>query len=158
MSGVPSPRVRKPKPRSRLNHFTIARSSPLVGVTVTWVRAGGSVEGWIAVDSSIDRMRKHCIALRPLQHLGDHARAFIGGLEAVAAQAGHVQENVRAAIVRHDESIALGDIEPLDDAGELDDGRRLVGDIADLLRSKPQSLLENSSDAMTTRLPLNFVS
>ena len=60
MSGVPSPRVRKPKPRSRLNHFTIARSSPLVGVTVTWVRAGGSVDGCIAVDSSIDRIRKHC--------------------------------------------------------------------------------------------------
>src|SRR6516164_3225920 len=35
MSGVPAPRVRNPKPRSRLNHFTCARSSPLVGATVT---------------------------------------------------------------------------------------------------------------------------
>src|SRR5262249_16742195 len=34
MSGVPSPRVRKPKPRSLLNHLTCARSSALVGVTV----------------------------------------------------------------------------------------------------------------------------
>ena len=139
MSGVPSPRVRKPKPRSRLNHFTIARSSPLVGVTVTWVRAGGSVEGWIAVDSSIDRMRKHCIALRPLQHLGDDARAFVGGLETVAPQAGHVQQDVGAAVVRHDESISFGHIEPFDDTGQLDDGRRLVRDVTDLLRPKPQS-------------------
>ncbi len=30
MSGVPSPQVRKPKPRSRLNHLTWARSRPLV--------------------------------------------------------------------------------------------------------------------------------
>src|SRR5260221_437708 len=37
MSGVPSPQVRKPKPRSRLNHLTCARSSPLVGVTRTHV-------------------------------------------------------------------------------------------------------------------------
>ena len=44
ISGVPSPRVRNPKPRRRLNHFTTARSSPLVGVTETWVRAGGSVD------------------------------------------------------------------------------------------------------------------
>ena len=42
---VPSPRVRKPNPRSRLNHFTTARSSPEVGVTCTCVRAGGSCVG-----------------------------------------------------------------------------------------------------------------
>jgi hypothetical protein len=53
-----------------------------------------------------------------------------------------VQENVGAAIVRHDEAVALGHIEPLDDAGELDDGCRLVSDFPDLLRSKPQSLLK----------------
>src|SRR6516164_9520515 len=40
ISGVPSPQVRKPNPRKRLNHLTWARSSPLVGVTVTWVRGG----------------------------------------------------------------------------------------------------------------------
>ena len=158
MSGVPSPRVRKPKPRRRLNHFTIARSSPLVGVTVTWVRAGGSVDGWIAVDSSIDRMRKHCIALRPLQHLGDHARAFVGGLETVAPQARHVQQDVGAAVVRHDESIAFGDIEPFDDTGQLDDGCRLVGRRRRPVAVQAPVLLEIPSDAMTTRLPLNFVS
>ena len=60
ISGVPSPRVRKPKPRSRLNHFTWARSSPLVAVTVTWVRGGGICAGCTAVDSSMDRMRNAC--------------------------------------------------------------------------------------------------
>jgi hypothetical protein len=58
MSGVPSPRVRKPNPRSRLNHFTCARSRPLVGVTVTCVRGGGICAGWIAVDSSMEMIRK----------------------------------------------------------------------------------------------------
>ena len=57
MSGVPSPQVRKPKPRSRLNHLTCARSSPLVGVTLTWVRGGSICAGWIAVDSSIETIR-----------------------------------------------------------------------------------------------------
>ena len=69
-------------------------------------------------------------AARPLQHLADDARAFIGDLEAVAAQARHVQEDVRQAIVGNDESKSLGDIEPLDDAGKLDDARRLIGEIA----------------------------
>jgi hypothetical protein len=45
MSSVPSPRVRKPKPRSLLNHFTCARSRPLVGATVTWVRGGAICVG-----------------------------------------------------------------------------------------------------------------
>ena len=71
-------------------------------------------------------------ALRPLQHLADDARAFVGGLEAVAAQAGHVQQHVRHAVVGNDEAVALGDVEPFDDAGELDDGRRLVGEVAEL--------------------------
>jgi hypothetical protein len=30
----------------------------LVGVTLTWVRGGSICAGWIAVDSSIERMRK----------------------------------------------------------------------------------------------------
>ena len=33
---------------------------PLVGVTVTWVRTGGIVEGCTAVVSSIDRTRNAC--------------------------------------------------------------------------------------------------
>ena len=148
MSGVPSPRVRKPKPRSRLNHLTCARSSPLVGVTVTWVRAGGICAGWIAVDSSIETMRKACSPLGRCSTSHDDPRTFIGGLVAVAAQARHVQKNVGHAVVGNDESKTLGDIEPLDDTGQLDEsvavsstslstaaGRRLVPDIFDSIPS-----------------------
>src|SRR6476619_5656435 len=60
ISSVPSPRVRKPNPRSRLNHFTCARSSPLVAVTVRWVRGGGICAGCTAVDSSMETTRKAC--------------------------------------------------------------------------------------------------
>ena len=59
-SGVPSPRVKKPKPRTRLNHFTMARSQSLSGVTMTCVRCG-SCEGWMAVLSSMLRMRNACM-------------------------------------------------------------------------------------------------
>src|SRR6266508_1494511 len=107
MSGVPSPRVRKPKPRSRLNHLTCARSSPLVGVTVTCVR-GGTCDGWIAVDSSMDRRRKAC---RPLQHLADDPRALVSRLEPVTPQAGDVQQHVGQAVVGNDEPEAFGNVE-----------------------------------------------
>ena len=62
ISGVPSPRVRKPKPRTRLNHFTTARSHSLSGCTMTCVRCG-NCEGWIAVLSSIEMIRKACMPL-----------------------------------------------------------------------------------------------
>ena len=68
-------------------------------------------------------------AARPLQHLDHDARAFIGDLKAVAAQAGHVQEDVGHPVVGNDEAVALGDIEPFDDAGELDDARGLIADL-----------------------------
>ena len=68
ISGVPSPRVRKPKPRSRLNHLTTARSSPLVGVTCTACAPGEL--------GRMDRRRlvhredaEGLQTLRPLQHL-----------------------------------------------------------------------------------------
>ena len=44
----------------------------------------------------------------------------------VATQAGHVQEDVGHPIVGNDEAVALGDVEPLDDAGELDDAHGLI--------------------------------
>src|ERR1041385_2433886 len=97
ISGVPSPRVRKPKPRSRLNHLTCARSSPLVGVTVTWVRGGGICAGCTADDPC----------------------ALIGGLIAVTAQAGHMQKDVRHSVVGDDEPKSLRNIEPLDDARQF---------------------------------------
>jgi hypothetical protein len=116
MSGVPSPRVRKPKPRSRLNHFTIARSYVPSAVTVTWVRAGGRL-GRVRGGGIVER--KHAeglVTASTLNDLANDARAFLRGLESVAPQAGHMQQNVRHAIVRNDEAITLGDIEPLDDA------------------------------------------
>ena len=54
ISAVPSPRVRNPKPRARLNHLTCARSNGPVGLTTTWVQAGGISAACLAVDVSID--------------------------------------------------------------------------------------------------------
>ena len=73
---------------------------------------------------------KRLQAARTLQHLDHDARTLIGDLEAVAPQARHVQEDVGHAVVGNDEAVSLGDIEPLDDAGELDDARGLVTDLA----------------------------
>src|SRR5262249_41764079 len=68
--------------------------------------------------------------LGPRHHLANDARAFIGGLEAVAAQAGHVQQHVAHAVVRHDEAVSFGYIEPFDDAGDFYDLRRgLISEI-----------------------------
>ena len=123
---------------SRLNHLTWARSSPLVGVTVTWVRGGGICAGWIAVDSSIDTTRKACKPFGRCCTSHDYPRAFVGGLEAVAAQAGHVQQHVRHAVVGNDEAEALGDIEPLDDTGNLNEvGTRFIDELSD--RSRPET-------------------
>ena len=46
------------------------------------------------------------------------------------AAARHVQKNVGQAIVGNDESKSLGYIEPLNGTAQLDDARRLVGEIA----------------------------
>jgi hypothetical protein len=63
-----------------------------------------------------------------LQHFADDARAFICGLKTVPAQASHVQEHVRHAVVRYDKAESLRDVEPLDDAGNLDDVDRAFTD------------------------------
>ena len=60
ISAVPSPRVRNPKPRVRLNHLTCARSNGPAARTTTWVRAGGISAACLAVDVSIDRIRTAC--------------------------------------------------------------------------------------------------
>ena len=126
MSGVPSPRVRKPNPRSRLNHLTCARSSPLVGGHGHMGARRGHLRGMhrrrILHGENAERLQ----AARALQHLDHDARALIGDLEAVAPEAGHVQENIGHPVVGDDEAVALGDVKPFDDAGELDDARRLV--------------------------------
>ena len=50
---------------------------------------------------------KRLEALRPAQHLAHHARALVGRLKAVAAQARHVQENVGKIFVRYNKPITL---------------------------------------------------
>src|SRR5208283_4555732 len=63
-------------------------------------------------------------------HFAAHPRALIGGLVAIAAQARHVQEYVGHPVVRNDEAVSLCDIEPFDDARDLDDtGCRLIVEI-----------------------------
>ena len=46
------------------------------------------------------------------QYLYHDARTFIGDLESIAAQAGHVKQDVRHTIVRGDEAETLGRVEP----------------------------------------------
>jgi hypothetical protein len=41
-----------------------------------------------------------------------------------------VQEDVGHPVIGNDEAVSLGDVEPFDDAGELDDARRLVAEFA----------------------------
>ena len=65
-------------------------------------------------------------AARPLDGLDDDPGALVGGLVAVPPQAGHVQEHDRQAVVRHDEAEALGDVEPLDPAADLDQLERPI--------------------------------
>src|SRR5262245_31056633 len=69
-------------------------------------------------------------AARALQHLDHDACTLVCDLESVAPQTGHVQEDVGHPVVGNDEAVTLGDVEPLDDAGELDDARGLVTDLA----------------------------
>ena len=128
MSSVPSPRVRKPKPRARLNHLTMTISNAPTELACARVRAGGRLGGEGRVGLGDRNHPEHLqAALAPLR-LGDDARAFANGGESVAPQNGHVDENVSLAAVRHDESIALGGVEPFDAPGDFDQpDRALVG-------------------------------
>ena len=58
-------------------------------------------------------------ALRTLQHFTLQARAFVGGLETASAEACDVKKNIRQTVVRNDEPITLGCIEPLDGPGNF---------------------------------------
>ena len=92
-------------------------------------------------------MRKACRPFGPGSTSQTTRDAFIGGLIAVAAQTGDVQQHVGHAVVGNDEAVALGDIEPFDDAGYLDDVRRRIAGESDvgseprlrwiLVRSRP---------------------
>ena len=68
----------------------------------------------------------------PWPYAADDARTFVSGLEAVAPQARHMEQDIRHSVIGQDKAIALRDIEPLDDARDLDDGRAgLVDEIAE---------------------------
>src|SRR5580704_7369315 len=64
-------------------------------------------------------------AFAPLS-LGDDARAFSKGGETVASENGHVDEDVSRAVVRQDEAIAFGGVEPFDSSGDLDQPDRAL--------------------------------
>ena len=123
MSSVPSPRVRKPKPRERLNHLTMTISNAPTCAACARVRAAGSCGG---VRALARRHREHAEHLQapvaPLR-FGDDARAFVDRLEAVAPQHRHMDRGRRLAVVGHDEAVALGDVEPFHAAGNLDQVR-----------------------------------
>ncbi len=63
-------------------------------------------------------------AFRALLRFDNDARAFVSGLEAVAAQTGDVQEHVGHSVIGNDEAVALRDVEPFDEAGDLDEPNR----------------------------------
>ena len=98
----------------------MAISKPLVGVTLTWVRGAPNCEGCVAVELVHGQQAEHLQTLRSLVSFAHHARAFCGGLVAVAFQNGDVQENVGAAVVGNDEAVALRDVEPFDAAAHFD--------------------------------------
>ena len=128
MSSVPSPRVRKPKPRARLNHLTMTISNAPTVLACARVRAAPGAVGHGRVGLGDRDHPEHLKpALAPLR-LGDDARAFANGREPVAPQDRDMDEHVGLAAVRHDESVALGGVEPFDPAGNLDQpDRALVG-------------------------------
>ena len=92
------PRVKKPKPRKRLNHFTTDDDDMGPLGQLRWMHRSRIVHR-----TDAERLQ----ALRPAQHFADHARALVGGLKTVAAEARHVQENVGQIFVWNDKSITL---------------------------------------------------
>src|SRR5215469_1665724 len=60
-------------------------------------------------------------SLRAGQHFAGDPRTLIGGLIAVPPQTSDVQQHIGHAVIGHNETVTLGDIEPLDDARHLDD-------------------------------------
>src|SRR5262249_14927745 len=71
-------------------------------------------------------------------------RTFVRGLEAVATKGRHVQKNIGQTVVRNDEPITFGYIEPLDRARQLDDTCRFFGNVPDDFASpQPDSRAES---------------
>ena len=84
MSSVPSPRVRKPKPRARLNHLTMTISNAPTELACARVRGGGKLRGRSRVGLGDRNHLEHLQAAFAPLGLGDDARAFAKGGESVA--------------------------------------------------------------------------
>src|SRR5689334_8552736 len=56
-----------------------------------------------------------------LEHLTVYSGALVGGLVTACPEAGDVQQDIGEPIVGHDEAIPLGNVEPLDGTGDLED-------------------------------------
>ena len=69
------------------------------------------------------QIRTACRPLRTPHDFADRACAFVGGLEAGASQAGHMQENVGQVLIRNDKAVSLRRIEPLDRPYHFEDIR-----------------------------------
>ena len=104
-SGVPSPRVKKPKPRTRLN----THHGPLPVAfrrddDVRALRQLRRVDGRALVHAE-DAEGLH--ALRAAQHLGVDPCSLVGCLVAAGPKAGDVEQDVGKPVVGHDEPVTL---------------------------------------------------
>ena len=99
--------------------MTISKLPTCVGLRALPGLRVGNVGGGVAGRHRMDlqHLQPTIAALR----LGDDARAFAQRREAVAAQHRHMDQNVAAAVVGHDEPVTLADIEPFDAAGDFDE-------------------------------------
>jgi hypothetical protein len=69
---------------------------------------------------------KRLQSARSLDGLDHDVRAFVGTLKTVPPKTGDMKENVRHAVVRHDEAETFRHVEPLDATAHLDKFERLV--------------------------------
>ena len=119
MSGVPSPRVKNPNPRTLIEPLypgllpVALRRDLDVGA----LRQLGGVDRRALIHAENAESLQ---APRPLEHLAVHARPFIGRLVAARSQAGDVQQHVGEPIVGHDEPVTLRYVEPFDGSGDLE--------------------------------------
>ena len=131
MSSVPSPRVRKPKPRARLNHLTMTISNAPTELACARVRGGRQIRNRGRVGLGDRKHPEHLQAAFAPLSLGDDARAFAKGGESVAPENGYMDEDIGLAAVRQDEAIALGGVEPFDPPGDFDQPDRALATVLD---------------------------
>ena len=125
MSSVPSPRDRKPKSANPIEPFddhdleTADRGDLRMGAR------RGQLRGMDRLASFDGQHAKHLHAPVAPGGFGDHPRALVDGLEAVAPQHRDMEQDIRFAAIGNDEAVPLGYIEPLDPPGDLHERERL---------------------------------